>query len=251
MTIENRAVGLTEIKLSTGNTGAFSGYASVFNNVDSYGDAIAEGAFKATLSEWAKLGKLPPMLLQHGGMSLFGGGSPDALVPIGKWTDMAENSRGLKVEGQLIAMDTDLGKRVHAALKEGVLDGISIGFRTRKSVVSTNPKQGEPRRTLTEIELVEASLVTFPANSKARVTSVKSLTEHELREIEAALREKGFSWKQSVTIATVLKDYFPRDAGSELPTLPIREDQEAAQSATLAEVTTALRRLRGTFSASR
>jgi uncharacterized protein len=149
-------------------TGTFSGYGAFFDNVDSYGDVIAPGAFKASLKEWGKEKKLPPMLIQHGGWMM---NDTDAL-PIGKWTSMEEDARGLKVEGRVINLDTDLGKRIHGAMKEGVLDGMSIGYRAKKFTVGTKP--GEPRRKLEAVELIEVSLVTFPANGKARVASVKS-----------------------------------------------------------------------------
>jgi phage head maturation protease len=49
----------------------------------------------------------------------------------------------------------------------------------------------EPRRTLEEVRLMEVSLVTFPANDKARVLGVKN--EITIRTAERALREAGFS----------------------------------------------------------
>src|SRR5688572_5019121 len=70
-----------DIKLddSTVKVGAFSGYGAIFGNEDAYGDVIERGAFSTSLQEWKGTGKLPPMLLQHGGG--FMGGADD-LVPI-------------------------------------------------------------------------------------------------------------------------------------------------------------------------
>lgn len=153
--------------------GVISGYGSIFGNVDSYGDVVEKGAFKETLREWEDKGKYPPMLLQHGG-GFFGGDAMSG-VPIGVWTSMEENNKGLKVEGKLLAMETDDAKRVYEAVKAGALDGLSIGYEAREFTNGTKP--GEPRRKLTNIDLWELSIVTFPANGRARISDVKAASE--------------------------------------------------------------------------
>lgn len=149
-------------------TGTFEGYGAVFGNVDSYGDVIAKGAFKATLRDWRKAGSLPPMLVQHGGWMMT---DMDAL-PIGKWEAMEEDDTGLRVTGRLINLDTERGKQIYGAMREGVLDGMSIGYRAKEFIIGTKPE--EPRRTLKAVELIELSVVTFPANGKARIDGVKT-----------------------------------------------------------------------------
>lgn len=188
--------------------GEFAGYGAVFGNVDSYGDVIQEGAFSATLADWKGAGKLPPMLLQHGGMGV----SNTDQLPIGKWTKMAEDSRGLYAEGKLINLDTELGRTVYGALKEGVLDGLSIGFRAKEFALRSKPE--DPRRTLKAVDLVELSVVTFPANGKARVSQVKSSSEIDtIRDFEKFLRDVGgFSHGQAKAIAASgFKASDPRD----------------------------------------
>lgn len=181
-----------EVKLASEDvdekTGSFSGYGAVFGNVDSYGDVIEKGAFKSTLRDWEGLGKLPPMLLQHGGG--FWGGSSEDMLPIGQWTSMEENARGLKVSGKLFALGTEKGQYLYEGLKSGVLDGLSIGYMVRKAREGTKP--AEPRRTLQEIDLREVSIVTFPANDKARVSAVKAADGIKtIREFEEFLRDAG------------------------------------------------------------
>jgi HK97 family phage prohead protease len=154
-------------------TGEFSGYGAVFGNTDSYGDVIVAGAFKSTLRAWRKEKKLPPMLVQHGGWMM----SDMDAIPIGVWTEMEEDDHGLKVKGRLIALDTDRGKTIYGAMKEGALDGMSIGYRAKRFSIGTKPD--EPRRKLEEIDLIEVSVVTFPANGKARVGAVKSARDLE------------------------------------------------------------------------
>jgi HK97 family phage prohead protease len=173
-----------EFKFSDdGAKGAFSGYGAIFSNVDSYGDVLEKGAFGASLKEWEGKGKYPPMLLQHGGFF-----SADDMLPIGKWTSMEENAKGLKVEGELFALQTERGQYIYEGLKSGVLDGLSIGYRAKEFVIGTKP--GEPRRSLKAVELIELSVVTFPANDKARISAVKSEIR-TIRDFEAFLRDAG------------------------------------------------------------
>lgn len=201
-----------EVKFTTDQvddkTGEFSGYGAVFGNVDSYGDVIVPGAFKATLKEWRGQKDLPPMLLQHGGWGMVDTDS----IPIGKWTKMEEDDTGLRVEGRLINLDTDLGKRVYGAMKEGVLKGMSIGYRAKKFTLGTKPE--EPRRKLEMVDLIELSVVTFPANGKARIGAIKSADEIKtIREFEDFLRDVGgFSHSAAKRIAAGgFKGSEPRD----------------------------------------
>jgi HK97 family phage prohead protease len=232
MQIEWLDFGLVEVKLADdgAKTGTFSGYGAIFGNVDSHGDVIQRGAFADSLKEWGARGKLPPMLLQHGG-GPFGGGADD-MLPVGIWTSMEENSRGLKVDGRLDPIDTDQAKKIYAGLKNGGLDGLSIGFMTREAVMGTKP--GEPDRTLTNIDLWEVSIVTFPSNPKSRVSNVKGLTLTQVREIEGRLRDGGLSQRDAVIASSVLKDWFQRDAGAPGNTprdaaMPGEMDQEMAE----------------------
>lgn len=173
-----------EFKFSDdGTKGVFSGYGAIFGNVDSYGDVLEKGAFGTSLKEWQGKGKLPPMLLQHGGFF-----SADDMLPIGRWTSMEENAKGLKVEGELFAIQTERGQYLYEGLKSGVLDGLSIGYRAKEFVIGTKP--GEPRRSLKAVELIELSVVTFPANDKARISGVKSEIK-TIRDFEAFLRDAG------------------------------------------------------------
>lgn len=200
-----------ELKFDTGAPdGTFSGYGSTFGNEDYGGDVIVRGAFKETLAEWAGKGKLPKMLLQHGGFF----GAAEDMIPIGKWTAMAEDSKGLQVEGKLIALDTDRGKGVYAAMKEGELDGLSIGYRAKEYTLGTKPT--EPYRTIKKADLAEVSVVLFGMNPKAMITGVKGRPDMagiDLRELEAALRDEGLSRGDAVKAIAGFKAYCRRDAG--------------------------------------
>lgn len=166
-------------------TGEFKGYGAVFGNVDSHGDIIEPGAFKQSLSEWKSKGRLPAMKLMHGAaLNPF---ADD--LPVGKWTVMAEDTRGLYVEGKLSGLDTDLGRRIHGLMKDGALDGLSIGYNVKQFV----PGVGDDvRRRLEHVNLREVSLVDEPSNERARVTAVKAASEIKtIREFEQFLRDVG------------------------------------------------------------
>lgn len=163
---------------ATGEDGTVEGYGSVFGVRDNYDDVIAKGAFIQSLKDHKAAGTMPAMLWQH-----------DADKPIGVWTEMVEDEKGLRIKGQL-AMETVKGKEAHALLKMGALNGLSIGFMSKEWSYDRDTEV----RTLTAIDLWEVSLVTFPANEKARVTNVKSADEMATpKDAEKALRDAGFS----------------------------------------------------------
>lgn len=197
-----------EFKFDGGSTMAFKGYGARFNNVDFYGDVIAPGAFAKTLRDAEKSGNWPAMLLQHG--SMLGG---DDNMPVGVWTEMREDDKGLYVEGQLA--DTQRGRDTYALLKmqpRPAINGMSIGYRAVEWTMRTKPE--EPRRTLKAVDLIEVSLVTSPANPKARVTGVKAAEQIKtIREFEDFLRDVGgFSHAASKAIAAGgFKASDPRD----------------------------------------
>lgn len=163
---------------ATGDDGSIEGYGSVFNVKDNYDDVIAAGAFLSSLAAHKAAGTMPAMLWQH-----------DSGTPIGVWTDMVEDAKGLRIVGKL-ALQTVRGKEAQELLKMGALNGLSIGFISKQWIYDRETDV----RTLSEIDLWEVSLVTFPANEKARVTNVKSAIELAVpKDAERSLRDAGFS----------------------------------------------------------
>lgn len=164
--------------------GEFTGFLSVFGNADSYGDVIKRGAFAKTISG----DRVIPVLWQH-----------DSCEPIGKFTALAETAKGLKVSGELLVKDDAMAARAFAHLKAGTITGLSIGYRMTKFAV--NKTGGYD---IEEVELWEGSIVTFPANDKARVDAVKAADRiKSIREFEDFLRDEGgFSNKAAKAIAS-------------------------------------------------
>lgn len=177
------------------DNGTFSGYGSVFGNVDSYREIVAPGAFKSSLAMLKESGDPLPVLWQH-----------NAEQPIGGYTDLIEDERGLKVDGFLLKDDVSLAREAYALMKARVVKGLSIGYYVR----ADSYDEKTSIRTLTDLDLREISVVTFPANEQAQVDNVKSALQHMLkagdlpntRMFEDFLREAGFSKSQAVAIAT-------------------------------------------------
>jgi len=170
--------------------GFFSGYGAVFGNIDWYNDVILPGAFTASIAKWRAKNKMPPVLWNHNDSE-----------PIGVYTNIYEDEKGLYVEGKLLIDDVPRAKSTHALLKAGAIDGLSIGYSTKKANQQTNGV-----RELVEVDLSEISIVTQPANERSLITSVKSKLDDgelpSLPEFEKFLRESGFSKNQATAIAS-------------------------------------------------
>ncbi|MXP43694.1 HK97 family phage prohead protease [Allopontixanthobacter sediminis] len=176
-----------EIK-SIADSGAIEGIISAFGGVDTYGDTIQPGAYTKSIASIAQSGRKMPVLYQH-----------DASRPIGVWTELVERPQGLFGKADL-AMDVELAREAHALAKIGALTGISIGF----DVAPGGSKQDGNLRLLTEINLWEASLVTFPADPQARVTSIKELPR-DVDQVREFLRQQGFASRDAAAMAGAWK----------------------------------------------
>lgn len=131
-----------------------AGYASLFGECDQGGDIVEKGAYHASLKRLAGNGRRVRMLWQH-----------DPTEPIGIWDEVREDGRGLFVKGRLL-LEVARAREAAALIAAGAIDGLSIGYRTLRAT-----KDGQGRRLLSEVELWEVSLVTFPMLPKARVGS--------------------------------------------------------------------------------
>jgi HK97 family phage prohead protease len=145
--------------------GAFSGLASVYGNEDLQGDVVAAGAFTKSI---AARGALVPVLWQH-----------DSADPVGMGA-VSDTPQGLRIDGQL-DVATPQGARAYSAIKKGYVRGLSIGY----DVVKQKFEKGA--RWLTELNLYEVSLATFPANESALVAEVKSMTAPAVRRDDLVL----------------------------------------------------------------
>lgn len=166
---------------SISEEGRFAGYASVFDVVDNQRDVIVRGAFAGTIRNRVSEIKL---LWQH-----------RMDEPIGVFTAMFEDARGLYVEGQLLK-NVARAQEALALLKAGAISGLSIGYSPLRYTL--DPDTGI--RMIREVELWEVSLVTFPANAAANVTVVKSAAPAQMVALSDALDR---------AIETLTHHYFP------------------------------------------
>jgi len=156
---------------SLGNSGdcLVSGYASVFGFTDHHNDIVSKGAFSAT----SQGNKSIKFLWQH-----------DAKTPIGRIEKAYEDSYGFKIEAT-ITSGTEKGREAIDLVSKGIIKGLSIGFNVINSHINE-----KGLRVITELDLWEVSLVTFPANSKSEISNnnvIKSSLYKALKEAELQL----------------------------------------------------------------
>jgi HK97 family phage prohead protease len=191
-----------EVKLAD-DAGSIEGYGSTFGGEpDSYGDIVLRGAFKDSVDAHKAAGTMPLMLWGHESYS----------PPIGNWTDMGEDKKGLWVKGQ-IDLEDPMGARVHRALQRQATRGLSIGYEVVES--REDPKR-RGVRLLEKLELWEISPVNFPANRNATVTAVKAAIERgelpTIRDFEDFLRDAGgFSKSKAVAMASACAPHLRGD----------------------------------------
>ncbi|HEY8161308.1 MAG TPA: HK97 family phage prohead protease [Methylocystis sp.] len=153
--------------------GIIEGYASLFGVADTGGDIVMKGAFARSLARRGAAGV--KMLWQH-----------NAAEPIGVWTSLAEDAKGLKVVGRL-DLSVARAREALSLLRAGAVDGLSIGFKTERATTD----KGSGLRRLLAIDLWEISIVTFPMLPQARIDAVKreaSRTPDEMRATLARLK---------------------------------------------------------------
>lgn len=160
----------TRFEVSDTAPGAISGYASVYGVVDSYGTVFKRGAFRRTLEEHRAEQSAPALLWCH-----------DARAPIGSWSTIREDDRGLFVQGRL-NLEVEKAREALALIKAGDVNGLSVGFMVDPDNISAT---GNGALELSDVDLVEVSIVPAPANRRAR------LQLDSRRDLEGLLHRSG------------------------------------------------------------
>lgn len=132
------------------DAGAIAGTAWPFTGPDRVGDVIEKGAFASTPATL-------PMLFAH-----------DQAQVIGVWDDITETPEGLSVKGRLLVNDVARAAEARAMIKAGAVSGLSIGFTTKAAKPRPNG------RTITDLDLLEISVVAVPCHPDAQITAIKA-----------------------------------------------------------------------------
>jgi HK97 family phage prohead protease len=170
----------------------FEGYGSVFGPlIDAFMPTrVAHGAFTKTLADTNQRPRVK-ILWQH-----------DPAEPIGKPLELREDAHGLFLRAQLSS--TPRGQEAAQLLRDGVLDGLSIGFDPVDFYIDRSGS--EPIRVLTDVRLWEVSLVTFAANPQARITQVHRRGQSELSRAIDEAEQRYHAYRKSQLLSLQL-DY--------------------------------------------
>lgn len=211
MTMKNKDFAFKAKVAADDPTGTIEGYVSVYGVRDFMNEVVMPGAFADSLARQKREGSYPLMLWQH-----------DTYEPIGVWDDLSDDGKGLWGKGRLlINANVPTADKVYSLAKNDAVRGMSIGYREIDVEPGTN---GDPTK-LIKLDLLEASIVSFPANRRAVVDAVKSEAEEgaikcwqrfqslarkfrdgepmPAKEYEEILREAGFPKSVAVQIASV------------------------------------------------
>jgi uncharacterized protein len=177
-----------------GESGTFTGYASVFNNVDLGGDIVAPGAFLKTMNDKPNV----PILFSH---------STREVIGVNK--EWKEDNHGLFVTGEL-NLDVQRAREAHSLMKQGALSGLSIGYDPIQVDYSRYEKEGV--RLLKEVKLWEYSVVAFPMNEEARIEEVKTLADRDAmfqRLLALAKGDREFAQHMLAQVSALAADSAP------------------------------------------
>lgn len=182
----------------TKGEGYLHGYASVFGGVDFYDDTIEPGAYDSFLAK-VRSGEalMPKMFYNHNCWDS---------VPVGKWTDLDVDDRGLRISGQL-NLNVQQGRDLYEAIKFGTIDGLSVSIRMLSEDMELDDQDIRHIKNVRDIK--EVSLCTFPADKNARIITYKAEMDaanvKSLRDFENYLRDAGLPASEAKTLISVAK----------------------------------------------
>ena len=155
--------------------GEFEGYISTYYDVDSYGTYFLPGAWDRSIERF-NAGEVIPVLWSH-----------DRTKPIGKCTELRSDEKGLWAHGKL-TMEDPQAKTAYAHMKDESVLGLSVGFEMDYDALEYN--QELDAYGIADADLMEYSVVVFPANPNAKITQVKSSHDHDIGENDMNLKDQ-------------------------------------------------------------
>ena len=224
---------LAEIKAAPNGSdlGQFTGYASVFNNVDSYGDKVIPGAFTESLKSYGEGGANIPCYWSHD-MS-------DPMKCIGWTTAATEDEHGLKVDVQL-DLDNPNGAQAYKLIKNGVVNQMSFAYEVEEGAfVDTETTDAGGYYELRKLKIFEVSLVQVGANQATELLDVKHRLLDGVKaggEFTADDKSKLSQAVELITEVLETADDSPSDDSSEESSDDNAQEQETAKAEDRAEV---------------
>jgi len=192
---------VSQVKFDS-ESGTFTCYGNVKGVVDHALDKTMDGAFRDSIKAHKQAGTMPGMFWMHQSYDL----------PVGVWTDMEEDSKGLKMTGRL--SKTALGSDIETLAKDGALNKFSIGYYVDDEKWNSEGGYNELRK----VSITEVSWVTRACNEESVLLDIKSRMDEggELptkRELEKLLKESGLSSRQAKKVADCYSPTVKSDTG--------------------------------------
>lgn len=154
--------------------GTIRAYASVFGNVDSYGDVVEKGAFARSIKEWEDSGDTLPLLWGHNTLD------PD--FNIGGVKKATEDDHGLLIEAEF-DLDNPKAAQVYRLCKGRRVRDLSFAFDIAEA--GEGKVDERPVRLLKDLNLFECSIVPYGANPETSIVAVK----HSIENLTGQLRK--------------------------------------------------------------
>lgn len=185
---EQKSIGF-QVKAADDETGSFRAVASVFGNVDSYGDRMMKGSFSRSLEEWKERGAAIPFLWDHA--------IGDPFAYVGELTEAKETDEGLEVAGRF-DMDDDFSRKAYRLMKSRRVRELSFGFFVRSAGFVEDEEEGVVRE-VKDVDLIEVSMTQIGANRETRVVEVRSAPDGR-PEVRAAQAESSSGVAKTVSL---------------------------------------------------
>ena len=199
--VETRNVTLGQIKAGKEaglQEGQMIAYASIFDNVDSYGDVVVKGAFDATLKDWAERGKSKGQSIPF----LYGHNMSDPNMNIGTVLEAVEDAKGLRIKVQFD--EDEMAQKVYRLIKAGRLNELSFAFDVVKSAWIEDEDRPKALRELQEVKLYECSAVPIGANSETEVLAIKAAEAGLMAAAEGLKAGRSLSKKNEQSLREAL-----------------------------------------------
>jgi len=199
--VETRNVNLAQVKAGKAaglQEGQMMAYASVFDNVDSYGDVVAKGAFTETLKDWAERGKSKGQSIPF----LYGHNMSDPNMNIGTVLEAVEDAKGLRIKVQFD--EDEMAQKVYRLIKAGRLNELSFAFDVVKSAWIEDEDRPKALRELQEVKLYECSAVPIGANSETEVLAIKAAEAGLMAAAEGLKAGRSLSKKNEQSLREAL-----------------------------------------------